>query len=335
MAISKISAAARRRGVYIWILLVLCILLVAASYTWFSITRRPRISDMEMYINAPAGLELADSFDSTDWVQQLDFTDLVDEVSDLKPITWSNAEQCFYGASYGFDGRMNGRWEKLTDERNANRKDSDGYYSMCSFYARSDEPVKVSLAPAMAVNNNVNGSGTYVVGTAEWDANRVIHTDGGTGSQYAVRLGFRITTVDPQTGQAQGESAFYILEPNCDKHVLQPGETEPKEGYLDTGSIDGTAALTDEQHLLKQTTTEWTEANPVQRTVVVYKMGEFITPTELFSISHNGMVRIDLYIWLEGQDVDCTNVLSNRSRIFASVQLKGDPSHGGMEEIPG
>ena len=73
----------------------------------------------------------------------------------------------------------------------------------------------------------------------------------------------------------------------------------------------------------------------MQRTVVVYKMGEFITPTELFSISHNGMVRIDLYIWLEGQDVDCTNVLSNRSRIFASVQLKGDPSHGGMEEIPG
>ena len=61
MAISKLSAAAKRRGVYIWILLMLCILLVVASYTWFSITSRPRVSDMEMYINAPTGLELAGS----------------------------------------------------------------------------------------------------------------------------------------------------------------------------------------------------------------------------------------------------------------------------------
>ena len=96
MTITKISAAAKRRGVYIWILLVLCILLVAASYTWFSITRRPRVSDMEMYINSPTGLELAGSYDSTEWVQQLDFVDLVDEVSDLKPVTWSTLSQCFY-----------------------------------------------------------------------------------------------------------------------------------------------------------------------------------------------------------------------------------------------
>ena len=117
--------------------------------------------------------------------------------------------------------------------------------------------------------------------------------------------------------------------------MLQSGETSPKIGYIETGSIDGTASLVDDQHLIRQTTTEWTEANPVQRTVVVYKMGDFETPTELFSLQHNGMVRIDLYVWLEGQDIDCTNVLGNRSSIFASVQFKGDLGHGGMEEIPG
>ena len=335
MAISKLSAAAKRRGVYIWILLMLCILLVVASYTWFSITSRPRVSDMEMYINAPTGLELAGSYDSTEWVQQLDFVDLVDEVSDLKPVTWSNQSQCFYAASYGFDGRMNGRWDKLSDEQNANRQSGSGYYTMCTFYARSDEPMQVSLAPAMAVNNDINGSGTYVIGTADWNAERVIHEDGGTGAQYAVRMGFRITPVDPATGQATANGTFYIYEPNSDRHVLQSGETSPKIGYIETGSIDGTASLVDEQHLIRQTTTEWTETNPAQRTVVVYKMGDFETPTELFSLQHNGMVRIDLYVWLEGQDIDCTNVLGNRSRIFASVQFKGDLGHGGMEEIPG
>ena len=49
----------RRRAIYLWILLMLSILLVAASYTWFSISRRPRVSDMKLYVNAPVGLELA------------------------------------------------------------------------------------------------------------------------------------------------------------------------------------------------------------------------------------------------------------------------------------
>lgn len=335
MTITKISAAAKRRWVYIWILLVLCILLVAASYTWFSITRRPRVSDMEMYINSPTGLELAGSYDSTEWVQQLDFVDLVDEVSDLKPVTWSTLSQCFYAASYGVDGRMNNTWNKLSDEANANRQNGNGYYTMCTFYARSDEPMRVSLSPAMAVNNDTNGSGTYVIGTADWDAERVIHEDGGTGAQYAIRMGFRITPVDPLTGNASGNSEFYIYEPNSDRHVLQPGEDVPKTGYIQTGSIDGAASLIDEAHIIRQTTTEWTEASPVQRTVVIYIMGEFETPTELFSLQHNGMVRIDLYVWLEGQDIDCTNVLGNKAKIFASVQFKGDPGHSGMEEIPG
>ena len=54
----------RRRALYLWLLLVLSILLVAASYTWFSISRRPRVSDMQMYVNTSAGLELAPRYDS-------------------------------------------------------------------------------------------------------------------------------------------------------------------------------------------------------------------------------------------------------------------------------
>ena len=47
------------------------------------------------------------------------------------------------------DGRLNGEWEPLSDERNANRNDDDGYYCIATFYATSDDTMKVSLTPAV------------------------------------------------------------------------------------------------------------------------------------------------------------------------------------------
>ena len=72
----------------------------------------------------------------------------------------------------------------------------------------------------------------------------------------------------------------------------------------------------------------------MQRTVVMYQLGEFLTDTRLFSLQQNGMVRMDVYLWLEGQDVDCTNVIGSAAKVFASIQLKGDAGHGGLVEIP-
>ncbi len=324
----------RRRVIYLWILLMLSILLVAASYTWFSISRRPRVSDMELYVNAPVGLELAPTYNSEEWVQRLDFNDLVEETSFLKPVTWSQEKSKLMAISYGLDGRMTDQWQELSDEQNANKKSSDGYYTMCTVYARSDEPMNVSLSPAVQLSDGASGAGTYVVGTPEWDGNSVRHEDGGSGAQYALRVGLRITPVDPATGQATGQPEFFIYEPNCDQHVVQAGQSAAETGYIPTKSIDGTDGLIDEAHLIRQTTSQWRDADPVQRTVVVYQMGEFLTGTRLFSLQQNGMVRMDIYLWLEGQDVDCTNVIGSAAKVFASIQLKGDAGHGGLVEIP-
>ena len=324
----------RRRALYLWLLLVLSILLVAASYTWFSISRRPRVSDMQMYVNTSAGLELAPRYDSPEWFRQLDFNDLVEETSELKPATWSQQKNALMAIDYGLDGRMTDRWSQLSDEQNANKKSSDGYYTMCTVYARSDEPMNVSLSPAVQLSDGSAGAGTYVVGTPEWDGNTVRHEDGGSGAQYAIRVGLRITPVDPATGQATGQAEFFIYEPNCDQHVVQAGQSSAETGYVATKSIDGTDSLIDDAHLIRQTTSTWTEADPVQRTVVMYQLGEFLTDTRLFSLQQNGMVRMDVYLWLEGQDVDCTNVIGDAAKIFASIQLQGDAGHGGLVEIP-
>ena len=168
--------------IYFYLLLMLFLLLVAASYTWFSLSKTPSVSDLELYVNSAAGLEL--SADRTEWTQRLDFPTLVNEESaPLKPVTWSETKQIFLAAAYGADGRLLDSWRELSDARNANRKDSEGYYVRCVFYARTGQSVAVSLTPAVPMEDGTAGSGTFLIGTQEWNGQEVLHDNGGLGAE--------------------------------------------------------------------------------------------------------------------------------------------------------
>lgn len=304
---------------YVYMLLILLSLLVVASYTWFSLSRTPRVSDMNMYVNTLSGMEISADPLAEEWVLQLDFRNLVDVTAPLRPITWSEQQQRFYAAAYGMDGRLMPKdyWHALDDDRNANKDTLDGYYIKTTFYARSGVAVDVSLSPAVEVDDGINGSGTYLIGTPVWNGQSVLHNNGGRGAENAVRLGFRITPVD-DLGQPTGaQSEFFIYEPNANSHI--EGSTE----YIATPSIDGTEHLIDTDHLIRQSASSWTEAYPVQRDVVIKTLGEFQDPTELFSLKAGEMVKVDIYVWLEGQDIDCTNQI-NGAQILASVQFTAE-----------
>ena len=313
----------------VYMLIVLMTLLTVASYTWFSLSRTPRVSDMNMYINSQSGMELSADPLAEEWELQLDFRDLVDVTTELRPITWSDKNQQFFAASYGADGRLKDipSWEPLTDERNANKDNLDGYYIKATFYARSGVATSVSLSPAVEVDEGINGSGTYVIGTPVWDSQWVLHYNGGQGAENAIRIGIRITPVD-QNGEPKNEpSEFFIYEPNTDAHIDDSTE------YIATPSIDGTEHLIDEDHLIRQTASTWMEVYPVQRNIVMKELGEFEESPELFSLKAGDMVKIDLYVWLEGQDVDCTNEI-NGAQILASIQFAGDAgAQSGMVPI--
>lgn len=312
--------------IYIYLLLILFTLLTVASYTWFSLSQTPRVSDMRMYVNSQTGLELALTPDAEEWSLQLDFRDMVDETAPLRPVTWSEEQQRFLAVVYGFDGRLTGQWEPLTDERHANTNTYDGYYTMATFYARSGQAVNVSLSPAVEVDDGINGAGTYLIGTPIWDDEEILHSNGGQGAETAVRVGFRITPM--KGGKPVSEQAtFYIYEPNSDQHI------DGSVGYVPTESIDGAATLVPAERLITQTASTWTEAYPVQRDVVIKELGEFNSSTELFSLKAGEMVKIDVYIWLEGQDVDCTNKI-NKAQLMANIQFSGEiDAQSGMRPI--
>lgn len=310
----------RRRGfliMFYWLgLTTVLLLLVAATYTWFSLSKTPRVNDMDLHIATPVGLEIALQPDSPDeeWGQVVDFNDMVTQTSVLKPCTWSEQDQCFYAATYGADGRVAGITTRLSDAENANVEGSRGYYTMGTLFARTASQVKVSLSDAVTLDDGTQGSGTYVVGTPVWNDQQILHNNGGSGAEHAVRVGIKVTPVAPD-GSSQGNSTFYIYEPNSDGHITG----DP--GYVQTQSIDGGDGLVPAERLITQTTSSWSEAHPVQRDVTIRQMGEFTSEKDLFTLEAGGMVRLDLYIWLEGQDVDCTGLIGSEAKIIINLQF--------------
>lgn len=314
-----------------YMLLILFTLVTVASYTWFTISRTPQVSDMNLYVNSASRLEL--SLDplaaDDDWLLQLDLQDMMPASTPLRPITWVDEEQRFYAAAYGLDGRLQdfSKWEPLTDSRHANKNTIEGYYIKLSLFARATQGVDVSLTPAVEVDQGIHGSGTYLIGTPVWNAENVRHDNGGMGAETAVRVGIRITPVDDRGNPDGRESTFYIYEPNCDGHI------DGTSGYLPTQSVTGAPGLVEEPFLIRQSSSTWEESDPVEHGVVVKNLGQFQDDTKLFTLATGEMVRIDLYIWLEGQDYDCTNQIRD-AQILASIQFKSDPTgQSGLEPI--
>jgi len=250
-----------------------------------------------MYITSGSGLELSESPGAEVWKNQLDiyttaeltpFQDENAEKPSLRQASWSDSEQCFYGPRYGYDGRLDRvlTWIQLNDEDHANQPGDDNYYIKATFYARSGQTTNVQLAEPMPRDQmGTEGAGTYVIGYPD---------NTGKGPEVAVRLGMRMTLVDSSGDQLEETGPMYIYEPNIDRHA--DGVTQ---GYVPTYSIhDPENTIVEEDRMILQNFT------------FAGQTGEFISNPALFTVDPGEIMRIELYIWLEGQDIDCSNVMS-------------------------
>ena len=230
-------------------------------------------------------------------------------------------------------------WYPLEDQIHANTLEKSNYYIKATIYARSGIPTNVSLAgPIILEDGSTKTGNTYVLGDP--------HT--GKGPETAVRIGFRMTYVDSGGNELSERSPMYIYEPNADRHVdsstyyiptysidefrpTEPTEapsgepTEPATEETTTEPEEKQWFLVDEERLMKQTFSRRDEP------------GEFLTTPTLFSVKDGEIVRIEIYIWLEGQDVDCSNAMSDgvtTTKIEANIQFTGtSETQSGMVPI--
>ncbi len=313
---------------YAYMVAILLVLTTVSTYAWFSLTATPRVSNLSIFVNTFPGMEITTDPESGEWKQQISYEELFSENYKIRPATWSQKDGCFYGATYSIDGKLKDQWQKLTDDRHSNNTTLENYYCIATFYARAGSGIKVSLAPALAINEGLAASGTYLMGEPTWNEETVLHDNSGKGAENAIRIGINITRLNEDHTPKEGPADFYIYEPNADTH------NDGTMGYVDTPSKDGDATLVESEKILRQSASAWSETDPVQRDVLVHRMGEFDGSTELFEMAENEVVRIQLIIWLEGQDIDCTNAISD-ARIIANLQFNVEPiGDSGLVPIP-
>ena len=317
---------------YLYLIFVLMSLFSVASYTWFTLSRTPQVSDMNLYITSGAGLELSASPGADVWTNQLDIYETQElaqyrdkkEKPSLRQTTWSDTEEAFFGPLYGYDGRLMPlegmdystmqivSWYRLEDKINANKLSGSSYYLKATFYARCGQPTEVALTTPMDIDDQgTPGQGCYVIS----------QPNTGRGPETAVRAGMRMTLVDSSGDELSERSPMYIYEPNSDRHA--DGSTD----YIRTYSVhDMESQLVSEDRMI------------IQKFSQPGEPGEFDLNPFLFTIKPGQIMRIELYLWLEGQDVDCSNIMANatqKTQIHANIQFTGTTENQtGMTTIP-
>ena len=158
------------------------------------------------------------------------------------------------------------------------------------------------------------GAGTsYITDVAIWEPNSNDHVD------YIVQNNNKIT----------GAGASFNATTQMDTYALK--STSIGQTIADIYKWDGTESYLAKQNVLQTTKTsteDYSIAEGVQNLVST------TDGSTTFGIAPNAICRIRIYLWLEGQDVDCINYASHGGGIKVNIGLvKG--SDIGSHELDG
>lgn len=274
--------------------LVSVIALSGVSYAWFTLSPKASVGELSLNVAAAQGLQI--SVDGVKWTSSL-------VADDIKPSAYTGAvNQVPAGdivpvssAAALADGELviyNGTTEDgktLTSTKATTLDGTAGnYYAFDLFFQITDASVTLQLDAGSYVKAFTNATDPQAAKTS-----------------YAARVAF-VNFGAKDTAAAQ----YTNKTPVGDAIVWEPSATLHTDGAIANGHADGTAVaykginaegtidLTGTEGLADVTTIQPIETN--QATAQA---------TDLLTLS-KGINKVRVYIWLEGQDVDCINEVS-------------------------
>lgn len=333
------------------ILLVLsAIAAVSATYAWLGVSRVPFISDVDVSVMTESSLLIAPDVDGRpgEWSNVLDVSAQMSEYGSLFPVTYDPTRASgtlpFCKMTYDNTGRTSGvtpveatdvNVKKTTDENNspaarAAAGETVGHVIAIDFWMKCEgASAVVKLREAAESADGQMAAGTYVVGAPVWNDRTVSHDNGGHGSECTIRLGFDYVETDAEAQiKSGGQQGFLMYEPNADIHGLTANSEgkQTADGYLETQNVDG-QPLIDKSRLIIQNASQWNEQTPVLQNAVVYEAGSFVQNPALFRLDGTNMMKIRLYIWMEGMDADCIAVnMTETVEVVARLCFGADSS---------
>ncbi len=301
----------KRRKLMIIPLFFSFILLITTTYAWFSANRVVSIESLDVHVQAEGGIEV--STDAYDWKQVITVQDIMN-ASKSYPSAVNQIPYRVYPVSSG--GNITGGYldlykgeatnDRTTDfiltaskslETSSFGEDSDGAFIVFDLFFKTSSEKKLYLSS----NSKVEYTG-----------------DRQSGIENATRVAFLNEGYSNDAGSSQslkGASEAVIWEPNYDVHTEYGVSNASKTYGINTSttsanpiSYDGVIAdISTNNNVLIQNAKASMYPNLFKTVnVKAYTQKNNTQNVEILTIS-SSITKLRIYMWIEGQDVDCEN----------------------------
>lgn len=327
----------RKLGSLLLLLFLTVVMLATSTYAWFTANKTVTISDINVYVATSSGLQI--STNATDWKTLIlndditagytlqdggntldDKNQFPTELSPVSTVGTANAGLLnMYKGTVAADMDDGGTF-KLTATKETEAKGTTGAFIAFDIFLKTEKAEDLYLQ---------NGSGVTVT-DAKAD----------NGLQYASRMAFVIegntTATDKPYNMANKFEAsdIKILEPNYDGHTAN-GITNGQLYYTQYGDMSGLTAGKNNAKVaydgvkdvittgiaLAQTNAT-NNAEKFQRVTTIELKDDFSNAAEtetnklLYPSFPAGVTKMRVYLWIEGQDIDCENNASGSYLTF-------------------
>ena len=325
-----------RRKYRLLILLLLMlgtgIMLATSTYAWFTANKTVAVSTLNVNIEAKNGIQI--SADGTKWKSILQKTDITsahttynaseNQLPDtLEPVSTAGVVDAngkfpmYYGTvETSVTPKNNGEYiltATKETEKETNGANSDAKFIAFDVFFKVEQDTTVYLTPNSAVKSTDAG-------------------EADSGIKNASRVGFIVlghTASSDTVANIQGlndhaSSTAYLWEPNYNTHTAnglanardvygnnataEAGTLVPYSGIIDTIASSDDILLGNATQ--NGNATKFKNVTPTHTT----KYG-FTHYPQLFALT-KGVTKVRIYMWVEGQDVDCENYASGGNISF-------------------
>ena len=321
----------RKRTVALLLLFLTFILFITTTYAWFSTNRVVSIDTLNVHVQADGGLEV--STDAVNFKQVITVQDIID-AKDNYPSSVNQVPYRMYPVSTGGVIDSNGYLEMFSGEATNTRgtdfilvanksvetnsfgEESEGKFIVFDLFFRTTNNKELYLSS--------NSSVTY-------------NGDSSSGIENATRVAFLNEGVSSDNaGAAQGlngASEALIWEPNYDVHT-EYGVNNAKDVYgIDTtmtgGSLlpyDGViSTISSNDNVLITDASSSKYPNFFKRVNVSFNTVASNTSNTKILDLEPSITKVRIYMWIEGQDVDCEDNASYGDISF-NLEFTTNPS---------
>lgn len=315
------------------LLLILLLLLISSTYAWFTANQTVQISSLDVNIAAENGLQI--STDATTWKAIITKADIVDAyesnpnvvpermvpvstIGEIDDATDNVGNMKMFVGTVAADSK--GTY-KLKAEQAA---DADGKYIAFDVYLKVDADTDLKLTQNSKVIKKGEGADTSGIKQASRVA-FCVQGNLAAGSDIA-----DLRALDDAVSFGDESSTVFIWEPNANLHT-DAAVANARDTYGVTTTSDGNAAAlvyngikadiaeANAVVLNSSDATYFTSVDPTWSTTSSAE-GVMTAEQNIFSLKA-GITKVRVYMWIEGQDVDCENTASGTDITF-NLEMK-------------